>query len=203
MKHTLVLNNLSAAQLLAVSAALFGEQFDTTHDTTQTCSGPRTQPEEVAAAEAEASEFGTEFMMAALRDPRYEMRTAKSLASKLGPWANESDVANELDDQGIAYFTKTRRSDGATLIGLVKEPVAVPAAPAEVPAPAVIAKFDILMGLLEDPRFTWRTVATLVEKTGYHSQYDIADALDDANVDYETAYRDSDGAPIMALSSRV
>ena len=202
MKHTLVLNNLSAAQLLAVSAALFDEQFGTTHDTTQTCSDPCTQPEEVAAAEASENAVSSlDIILEALRDPRYEQRSVNSLAEKAGvaTW----DVEGILNIANVAYSTKTRRSDGATLIGLVKDPVAVPAAPAEVPAPANVAKFDILMDLLKDSRFTWRTVATLVEKTGYHSKDEIEAALDDAGVDYETTYRNSDGAPIMALSSRV
>jgi hypothetical protein len=53
----------------------------------------------------------------ALNDPKYTVRTMGTLREKAGLF-EDADVFNLLDKYSIAYFTKTRRRDGETLIGL-------------------------------------------------------------------------------------
>ena len=49
-------------------------------------------------------------------DGRYSLRTVAELEDKLG--IDFTTMANLLEDEGISFVTRTRRSDSAMLIGL-------------------------------------------------------------------------------------
>ena len=54
-----------------------------------------------------------ELTLTELNDPRYKLRTLSELCSVLG-----FDPRNVLYDAGVEFIMKTRRADGASLIGL-------------------------------------------------------------------------------------
>lgn len=57
-------------------------------------------------------------LVALLNDDRYALRSVASLTEKLGVTANE--LFATLDAESIDYVTRTRRSDGAQMIGLTE-----------------------------------------------------------------------------------
>ena len=217
----ITLNNITLSQLLSVTAALVEHSFNTT---THSCDGQceTSEAPKVDAGISASVEEGPStvkltpvgVILEFLSDPRFELRTASALVTALdaafpddafGSFCEE-DMLSYLTFNGIAYYTKTRRRDGAMLIGLHKAPVeATPAAEAvAIPTiPEGKTKFAKLMELLEDRRYTWRTVATLVEKTGYANKDEVLAELEDNGVSIEFANRNSDGAEMIGLSSRV
>ena len=63
------------------------------------------------------SPAGTHPVLAALNDSRYALRSADSLM-EAGDFYSIEDLYYFLEERGVGYLTKQRRSDGATLIGL-------------------------------------------------------------------------------------
>lgn len=55
-------------------------------------------------------------VLSELNHPRYSLRTLSELSNKLG--VTQTEIFKVLEDEGVAYVTKNRRSDGAKLIGL-------------------------------------------------------------------------------------
>lgn len=53
-------------------------------------------------------------LMTELEDPRYTLRSMLELREKTGIY----EILDALNDNGVEYVTKTRRSDGAQLVGL-------------------------------------------------------------------------------------
>lgn len=192
MQATITFTNVSVVEMHKLAVAFrevfFCEEDATTHECAGQCEA-QAEPEVVAVDPYEV-------LMDALTDPRYQYRSVKSLAEKAGVPFNA--VENILIENGVKYECKQRRSDAATLIGLVAQ--------VESPAPAatnVISKFDKLLDALNHPTYVWRTVEALVEKTGYADRDAILTALDENEVEFETADRNSDGKPIIALASRI
>lgn len=88
------------------------------------------------------------------------------------------------------------------------------AAPAEAPATeepasadvvvtadAVVAPIQIINDMLNDPRYTLRTIESITNKTGL-DQAAIEELLDDNLVDYVVLERRRDSAPVIGLASR-
>ena len=55
-------------------------------------------------------------LMQELNDPRYTLRSIAELETKTGMESNE--IEDALNDHDVEYVERTRRSDGAALIGL-------------------------------------------------------------------------------------
>jgi hypothetical protein len=70
----------------------------------------------VAPAANEYQATGFDSLMQELNDPRFTLRSTRELAEKTG--VSGYLITGLLDDNGIEYITKRRRSDGAELIGL-------------------------------------------------------------------------------------
>ena len=105
---------LAAFEDVAVTATSAGE--------TGCCQAPvdTTKYVEVTTQEVPAQVDGrTQFekLMDELNDPRYTLRTYSELRETLG-YDFDSDIDNDLDSNRVEYVVKTRRSDGAALIGL-------------------------------------------------------------------------------------
>ena len=279
MKNIVVtITAITAAQLLAVATALAdsGAQVDEHHSCGTGCGSAEFNEAQATPATDGASLSDIGLLLELLSDPRYELRSAKALIHALDKaFPNdgfEDYTADTLKDFlyvfEVAFYTKRRRSDGETMIGLVKAPVvevkkfavgdkvvvvkrvdeesgwdnvwsndmdtyvgngtvytinrvneagvyigglygfphgALAAAPVEVVAPEGRAddKFANLMELLEDTRYTYRTMATVLSKTGYANREALLEDLEDNGVDIEYANRNSDGAEMIGLSSRV
>ena len=101
-----------------VNIPLYDTHFDYQgHD--EACStnevGTATPVAENQAAQQEEIRFAK--LMAELQDPRWKLRTVSELGELLNVYSNE--IYNTLDMHDVQYIRRTRRSDGAPLIGLV------------------------------------------------------------------------------------
>ena len=205
--NTLVLTNLTPAQLVAIGLALQsvngtdGERLDVVVTTTESNDQEQTSHCEQGAcnecAEPCENDIGDllrtplQDVLDTLNDPRFEYRTISSLKNVV------TDPLELLESNGFAYETKHRRSDGELLVKLL--PV-VPSVSTQTVEPRRIV--DQIVELLKDPRYTWRTIDTLSDKTGL-SRQGLLDYLEANNVAYQLNYRNSDDEEIIALSSRL
>ena len=69
---------------------------------------------EVEVEQSQPVQTPLELTLTELNDPRYKLRTLSELCSVLG-----FDPRNVLYDAGVEFVLKTRRADGASLIGLM------------------------------------------------------------------------------------
>ena len=218
--NSLVLTNLTLAQLVAVAAALNTKEHEVEFVTEtvpldEPSCGECVAPCETPAVERRKWDNEMQALRALFNDDRFEYRTITSLVNalnKIAPLYNEKDVFTILDDEGYKYETKRRRSDGELLVKLVK-PAVVSTQKAWVDAEEEAAQefnnaraepriIDRIVELLKDPRYTWRTIDTLSDKTGL-SRQGLLDYLEANNVEYQLNYRNSDDKEIIALSSRL
>ncbi len=69
-------------------------------------------------------------------------------------------------------------------------------------APARTATIDILVGLLQDPKYTIRTMGTLMENSGLMEPADVYNLLDKHGFEYVTKTRRRDGETMVGLLER-
>lgn len=124
---SIIRNSLTAAQsALQALEYVDGNRLVASHDVVEAAPTPVQESPVNAAwpfpAKTETPEtplvltpFG--ILMRELNDERYTLRSVSELRQKAG-LDYDSLVFKELDNEDIDYVTKTRRRDGATLIGL-------------------------------------------------------------------------------------
>ncbi len=83
-----------------------------------------------------------------------------------------------------------------------REPFTTPIPIPVAAAPARTATIDILVGLLQDPKYTIRTMGTLMENSGLMEPADVYDLLDKHGFEYVTKTRRRDGEAMVGLLER-
>lgn len=83
-----------------------------------------------------------------------------------------------------------------------REPFTTPIPIPVAAAPARTATIDILVGLLQDPKFTIRSMSTLMDNSGLMEPADVYDLLDKHGFEYVTKTRRRDGEAMVGLLER-
>lgn len=109
--HSITLNNLTTNQIAAIIAALGNDSYPQ-----HAAPAPVPATADFPAECASLPDIGA--VLAALNDPRYTLRTAGALCTA-GGYHTEGALLDDLVAKNVAFIAQRRRSDGATLIGLI------------------------------------------------------------------------------------
>ena len=141
------------------------------------------------------------------------LKSAAIIAQQIVDTMQDADnerLGNQLSDVIGAIFDRRTGTVGSAAVTPTETPEAVPtfvaeAAPAA--APVVEANqppenpLQVITDMLNDPRYTLRSLSSLAEKSGL-SEGDVIYELDNNDIDYVTRTKRGSGAKLIGLDSR-